>query len=83
MGPVMPQVCEQTGSSYLMGGPLWSEQLHDPAWVSAVTRIVQVPPRLQQFWWQQPLAAHLNQPVLLCCRLAKPYVSMQATYSSG
>ena len=44
VGPAVPQACEQTGAGYLMGGPLWSEALHDPSWVAAVTRIVQVLP---------------------------------------
>ena len=42
IGPVVPQACEQTGSTFLMGGPIWSQPLHDPAWVAAVHNIVQV-----------------------------------------
>lgn len=35
-GPVVPEKCPETGSGYLMGGPIWAEPIHDPAFVRGV-----------------------------------------------
>ena len=35
-GPVVPQHCPETGSSFLMGGPLWAEPLHDMTFVAGL-----------------------------------------------
>ncbi|KAK9808261.1 hypothetical protein WJX73_004388 [Symbiochloris irregularis] len=40
-GPAVPQQCEETGSGFLMGGPIWAEPLHDPQWVAAILKSVQ------------------------------------------
>ncbi|GAQ82087.1 tRNA methyltransferase [Klebsormidium nitens] len=35
VGPAVGQACENCGKHFLMGGPIWSEPIHDPAWVAA------------------------------------------------
>lgn len=35
-GPVVPQQCPETGAAYLVGGPLWSEPIHDMTWAQAI-----------------------------------------------
>jgi len=35
-GPVVPQKCPETGSRYLVGGPLWNGPLHDQEFVGRV-----------------------------------------------
>mmetsp|Transcript_27832 Transcript_27832/g.49727 ORF Transcript_27832/g.49727 Transcript_27832/m.49727 type:complete len:523 (-) Transcript_27832:218-1786(-) len=32
-GPVVPTRCEETGSRFLMGGPIWSAPIHDESWI--------------------------------------------------
>jgi len=32
----MHRRCPETGSSYLMGGPIWSDPIHDPTFVQAL-----------------------------------------------
>ena len=41
-GPVVPQQCPETGSGWIMGGPLWSQPIHDAAWVKGVLDILEV-----------------------------------------
>ncbi len=41
-GPAVPQTCPETGAGFQMGGPVWAEALHDPAWVAALRTEVQV-----------------------------------------
>mmetsp|Transcript_18216 Transcript_18216/g.47536 ORF Transcript_18216/g.47536 Transcript_18216/m.47536 type:complete len:515 (-) Transcript_18216:135-1679(-) len=32
-GPCVPTRCEETGSKFLMGGPIWSAPIHDEEWI--------------------------------------------------
>ena len=41
-GPTVPQQCPETGSNWIMGGPFWSQPIHDPAWVKGVLQILEV-----------------------------------------
>lgn len=41
MGPAVPQQCPDTGSNFQMGGPFWTEPLHDPEWVAGLLEQVQ------------------------------------------
>ena len=41
-GPTVPQQCPETGSGWIMGGPFWSQPLHDQAWVKGVLDILTV-----------------------------------------
>eukprot|EP00195_Chlamydomonas_chlamydogama_P004170 CAMPEP_0202922836 /NCGR_PEP_ID=MMETSP1392-20130828/78133_1 /ASSEMBLY_ACC=CAM_ASM_000868 /TAXON_ID=225041 /ORGANISM="Chlamydomonas chlamydogama, Strain SAG 11-48b" /LENGTH=576 /DNA_ID=CAMNT_0049616487 /DNA_START=1623 /DNA_END=3353 /DNA_ORIENTATION=+ len=34
--PVVPERCPETGSGFLMGGPIWSEPIHDMAFVEGL-----------------------------------------------
>ena len=43
-GPTVPQQCSETGSNWIMGGPFWSQPIHDPAWVKGVLQILEVSP---------------------------------------
>ena len=38
VGPVVPQRCPSCGWHYNMGGPIWSDPIHDKTWVSNVKR---------------------------------------------
>ena len=35
-GPAVPERCPETGSGWLMGGPIWSEPIHDVAFVKGL-----------------------------------------------
>ncbi|CAD7703013.1 unnamed protein product [Ostreobium quekettii] len=35
-GPVVPQACVETGSGFLVGGPIWSAPIHDIDWVRGI-----------------------------------------------
>ncbi|KAJ0894155.1 putative tRNA (guanine(26)-N(2))-dimethyltransferase [Helianthus annuus] len=35
-GPVVPQECSDCGKKYNMGGPIWSDPIHDQDWVSSI-----------------------------------------------
>ena len=35
-GPVVPERCPETGSGWIMGGPIWSDPIHDIAFVRGV-----------------------------------------------
>ena len=41
-GPVVPQQCPETGSGWIMGGPFWSQPIHDQAWVKGILAILEV-----------------------------------------
>lgn len=43
-GPVVPQKCPETGAAYLVGGPLWSEPIHDMTWAQAIKDDVDAQP---------------------------------------
>ena len=34
--PPVPQKCPETGASYTMGGPIWSDPIHDPEWIKGI-----------------------------------------------
>lgn len=38
----MPEHCPETGSGFIMGGPVWSEPLHDVQFVEAVLEEIKV-----------------------------------------
>ncbi|CAL5223126.1 g5591 [Coccomyxa viridis] len=40
-GPVVPQQCPETGSGWIMGGPFWSQPIHDQAWVKGILAILE------------------------------------------
>ncbi|KAJ0832818.1 putative tRNA (guanine(26)-N(2))-dimethyltransferase [Helianthus annuus] len=35
-GPVVPQECSDCGKKYNMGGPIWSDPIHDQDWVASI-----------------------------------------------
>jgi tRNA (guanine26-N2/guanine27-N2)-dimethyltransferase len=36
-GPAVPEMtCPETGSGYLMGGPIWAERIHDTDFVKGL-----------------------------------------------
>ncbi|XP_076941810.1 tRNA (guanine(26)-N(2))-dimethyltransferase 2-like [Bidens hawaiensis] len=35
-GPVVPQECSDCGKKYNMGGPIWSDPIHDQDWVTSI-----------------------------------------------
>ncbi|KAI7742753.1 hypothetical protein M8C21_022031 [Ambrosia artemisiifolia] len=35
-GPVVPQECSDCGKKYNMGGPIWSDPIHDQDWVASM-----------------------------------------------
>ena len=41
-GPAVPESCPQTGSGWLMGGPIWAAPLHEPSWVTSILHQLQV-----------------------------------------
>lgn len=41
-GPAVPQQCPETGSGWIMGGPFWSQPIHDQAWVKGVLANLEV-----------------------------------------
>ena len=41
-GPVVPEVCQETGSRYLVGGPFWSGPLHDMDLVTSALQEIKV-----------------------------------------
>lgn len=43
-GPAVPQECPETGSGWIMGGPFWSQPIHDQTWVQGVLDILEVNP---------------------------------------
>ena len=40
-GPVVPQKCAHCGWGFHMGGPFWTEPVHDQAWVAAIKKQVE------------------------------------------
>ena len=38
IGPVVPPKCEECGKSWEVGGPIWSNPIHDADWVSLISR---------------------------------------------
>ena len=42
IGPAVPGTCQETGAGFLMGGPIWLEPLHDPAWVRGLLEYIEV-----------------------------------------
>ena len=40
-GPVVPENCPNCGWHFNMGGPFWSEPIHDQAWVSEIKKQVE------------------------------------------
>ena len=45
-GPTVPEHCPETGSGWIMGGPFWSQPIHDQDWVKGVLGILEVSSRL-------------------------------------
>ena len=40
LGPVGGAVCPETGAKFKVGGPIWSEPIHDASWVEeALARV--------------------------------------------
>lgn len=37
-GPVVPPKCNECGKSWEVGGPIWSDPIHDVEWVSGISR---------------------------------------------
>ena len=35
-GPAVSEKCPETGSNFTMGGPFWSQPLHDQEWVAGL-----------------------------------------------
>ncbi len=35
-GPPVPEKCPETGASYAIGGPIWSDPIHDPEWIKGI-----------------------------------------------
>jgi tRNA (guanine26-N2/guanine27-N2)-dimethyltransferase len=35
-GPVVSQSCPETGSAFMMGGPMWAGPIHDPEWIQGI-----------------------------------------------
>ncbi len=40
-GPVVPQKCPHCGWGFHMGGPFWTEPIHDQTWVSSIKKQVE------------------------------------------
>ena len=38
VAPAVPEACPETGRSFHLGGPIWSEPIHDMAWVRSIRR---------------------------------------------
>mmetsp|Transcript_22938 Transcript_22938/g.63658 ORF Transcript_22938/g.63658 Transcript_22938/m.63658 type:complete len:234 (-) Transcript_22938:478-1179(-) len=36
--PVVPEKCPETGSGFLMGGPIWSDPIHDKEWTEGLMK---------------------------------------------
>ena len=41
-GPVVPQKCEHCGWGFHMGGPFWTEPVHDQTWVASIKKQVEL-----------------------------------------
>ena len=41
IGPAVPKLCEHCGSRQKMGGPFWTEPIHDKAWVKDILRTME------------------------------------------
>lgn len=39
-GPPVQQKCPETGASYTVGGPIWSEPIHDKEWIKGVLEVL-------------------------------------------
>lgn len=35
-GPPVPEKCPETGASYTVGGPIWSDPIHDADWIKGI-----------------------------------------------
>jgi tRNA (guanine26-N2/guanine27-N2)-dimethyltransferase len=48
--PAVPDKCPETGSGFTMGGPYWTEPIHDPEWVQGILQFVKTrKPRFQAY----------------------------------
>ena len=70
-GPTVPQQCPETGSGWIMGGPFWSQPLHDQAWVKGVLdtlTVITTPTSAQAdlSWVLRDKALRLCSPQLQC-----------------
>lgn len=45
-GPTVPEHCPETGSGWIMGGPFWSQPIHNQDWVKGVLGILEVSSRM-------------------------------------
>lgn len=42
-GPSCPEVCPQTGQKFKLGGPIWSDPMHDVKWVEELITRLELP----------------------------------------
>uniref|UniRef100_A0A0E0M6U3 tRNA (guanine(26)-N(2))-dimethyltransferase n=1 Tax=Oryza punctata TaxID=4537 RepID=A0A0E0M6U3_ORYPU len=39
--PIMPQECAECGHNFVMGGPIWSDPMHDKEWAASILSSIQ------------------------------------------